>query len=444
MSLDLKKFIKGRPMPEILPKSDDSVDISLLKSFDSNALGVARDAVWNNIGEFEAALQQVARLPEQFRLMMTPVENAVSTMGLLRNRLENSENSLSEENQRNADLQNENAKLSEELNRTEAALKLEEAMVLSLRQQNVAAETSYLQLQQEHTELLGTVTRMEPQLRELTALRDTLQGELSDVRHAKDHADKSVAELRSELNNAIDKITDRNNMLSSLQLANDRLRERLDHASQSLSELDTAVAQLEEKYNAAKIDLGRERNAASTLRIENFQLRKEAEEFRAQHESEIETLQSRRHFLDQALAESRARLSEESRQLSQARLERVERDREIGRLKLSLEAAQRESNELRGQLNAASESSSSTSQLLANEIDNRHRLELELDMIRNEYSTLLIKNKSLAESARSAEISHSEVQQKLQSRLAKLAAENEQLRAAMRVANDYGTDAKIA
>jgi len=437
MSFGLKKFITGKSIPDKSFEDDASIDLSLLKLMDTNTLGAAREAVWNNIGEFEAALQQVARLPEQFRLMMTPVENAVSTMALLRNRLENSESALAEDAQRLTDLAQDKAHLTEELNQLKTALKLEEATTASLRQQNAAAEASHLQLQQDHATLQSTVNRMEPQIRELTSLRDALQTELGDLRQAKDHADKTISELHTELESAIDKISDRNNFLSNLQVMNERLRERLENSGKSISELECAVTQLGEKYNTVKTELSHERKLSATLRIENLQLRKDSEESRSQAESEIETLQSRRHFLDQALADSRARLAEENRQLSQARLERVERDREIGRMKLSLEALQRESNELRAQLNAATTSLSATGQLLSSEIENRHRLELELDMLRNENSTLHIKNKGLGENARLSELAHEDALQKLQSRLAKLSAENDQLRAVVRVANDH-------
>jgi chromosome segregation ATPase len=440
MAMGLKKFIMGKsPSYETAPAdtADTAVDLSLLKTVAPENISSAREAVWNNISEFEAALQQVARLPEQFRLMMTPVENAVGNMALLRNRLENSETALAEETQRSTDLAQDKANLTTELAQLQTALKLEEASANALRQQNGTLESSNLQLSQDHAALQSALNQMEPQIRELTTLRHALQAELDDLRHAKDHADKTISELHTELNTAIDTISDRNNFLSNLQLTNERLRERLDNAGKSISELECAVMQLEEKYNAGKVDLNRERKMSASLRIENLQLRKDAEEARVQSEGEIETLLSRHHFLDQALADSRARLTEESRQLSQTRLERVDRDREIGRLKLALESTQRETNELRAQLNAASASAASTNQLLSGEIEIRHRLELELDMLRNENSTLLIKNKGLAENARLADMAHGDTVQKLQARLAKLAAENDQLRSVMRVANDH-------
>jgi FtsZ-binding cell division protein ZapB len=88
-------------------------------------------------------------------------------------------------------------------------------------------------------------------------------------------------------------------------------------------------------------------------------------------------------------------------------------------------------------LQAASTSASTTGQLLSGEIDTRHRLELELDMLRNENSALTIKNKGLTEGARMADMAHGDAIQKLQARLAKLSAENDQLRSVVRVANDH-------
>ncbi|RVU03873.1 hypothetical protein EOE18_13495 [Novosphingobium umbonatum] len=437
MAIGLKKFIMGKSNACETAADDMLNDIATLKTVPTESINMARENVWSHIGEFEAALQQVARLPEQFRLMMTPVENAVSGMNLLRNRLENSETALAEEVQRSGELMQERANLAQELTQTLSALKLEEATAAALKLQNATIEASHLQLGQDHAALQHLLGQMEPQIHELTTLRNALQGEVEDLRLAKDIADKTIDELHSELQNAIDTISDRNHVLSNLQLTHERLRERLDSAGKSISELECAVVQLEEKYNAGKLELNRERKTSASLRIENLQLRKDAEEARMQSESEIETLQSRHQFLDQAMADSRARLGEESRQLSQARLERVDRDREIGRLKLALEASQRESNELRAQLQAASTSASTTGQLLSGEIDTRHRLELELDMLRNENSALTIKNKGLTEGARMADMAHADAIQKLQARLAKLSAENDQLRSVVRVANDH-------
>jgi len=437
MAIGLKKFIMGKTPHSDASHDDSLIDLAQRRKIAPESINLAREAVWSNIGDFEAALQQVAALPEQFRLMMTPVENAVSGMNLLRNRLENSETALAEEVQRSSDLLQDKANLASDLAQAISALKLEEATASALKQQNATIEANYLKLGQDHAALQQVLSQLEPQLHEMTALRHALQSEVDDLREAKDVADRTMDALQAELATAQDTLADRNNFLSSLQLTSDRLRERLDSAGKSISELECAVVQLEEKYNASKLELSRERKVSAGLRIENLQLRKDAEELRIQAENEIETLQSRHKFLDQALADSRARLGEESRQLSQARLERVDRDREIGRLKLALESSQHESNELRAQLAAASSSASSTGQLLSGEIETRHRLELELDMLRNENSSLQIKIKGLSENARMADLAHSDALQKLQARLAKLAAENDQLRSVVRVANDH-------
>lgn len=415
-----------------------TTDVHLLKSFDSRALGTAREAVRGNLDEFEATLQHVARLPEQFRLVMAPIENAVNTMALLRNRLEIAEQNLSAEQRRAGNLLTDTARLEAELDRLTAALKTEESNASSLREKNSSIETAIAQLRQDNAELQAKVGRLEPQVRELTILRDVHENELADLRRTKSQADDLIVGFKSELSAAADEIASRDNLHASLQIAHTKAQERLDEATKSIAELEAALKQTEDKFSFASAALVRERNAARALRTENEQLYKERDESKVQFENQIEAAKARYDFVEKMLTEARARFHEETRQLSVARRERAERDREIGRLTLALEAAQRDSNELRAQLTAANESITSTSQMLASEIEQRRKLELEIDMVRSENSALLLKQKTLSDSARSIESSVADATQKFQAKVSQLSAENEQLRAALNTLQNRG------
>ncbi|MCZ8181389.1 MAG: hypothetical protein O9322_00305 [Beijerinckiaceae bacterium] len=415
-----------------------SGDVRLLKPFDSRALGTAREAVRGNLDEFEATLQTVSRLPEQFRLVMAPIENAVNTMALLRNRLEIAEENLASEQRRAGNLLTDSARLEAELDRLTAALKSEESNASALREKNSAVETALAQFRQDNAELLAKVNRLEPQLRELTALRDTHENELADLRRAKAQADDLIVGYKAELTAAADEIANRDNLHATLQLAHTKNQERLDEATKSIAELEAALKQTEDKFSFASAALVRERNAARALRTENEQLYKERDETKNQFESQIEAAKARYDFVEKMLTEARARFHEETRQLSVARRERAERDREIGRLTLALEAAQRDATELRSQIAAANESVAATSQLLASEIEQRRKLELEIDMIRSENSTLLLKQKTLSDSARSIEATVADATQKFQAKVSQLSAENEQLRAAVNAMQNRG------
>lgn len=426
----------ARPANEL--QGSKAGDVRLLKPFDSRALGTAREAVRGNLDEFEATLQTVSRLPEQFRLVMAPIENAVNTMALLRNRLEIAEENLTAEQRRAGNLLTDSARLEAELDRLTAALKGEESNTSALREKNSAVETALAQFRQDNAELLAKVNRLEPQLRELTSLRDAHENELADLRRAKAQADDLIVGYKAELTAAADEIANRDNLHATLQLAHTKGQERLDEATKSIAELEAALKQTEDKFSFASAALVRERNAARALRTENEQLYKERDESKNQFESQIEAAKARYDFVEKMLTEARARFHEETRQLSVSRRERAERDREIGRLTLALEATQRDATELRSQIAAANESVASTSQLLAVEIEQRRKLELEIDMIRSENSALLLKQKTLSDSARSIEATVADATQKFQSKVSQLSAENEQLRAAVNAMQNRG------
>lgn len=438
----LKIHREGRNRQEAAARTPADVtgggDVRLIKPFDSRALGTAREAVRGNLDEFEATLQNVARLPEQFRLVMAPIENAVNTMALLRNRLEIAEENLASEQRRANNLLTDSARLEAELDRLTAVLKTEESATSALREKNSGLETALTQLRQDNAELLAKVNRLEPQLRELIALRDSHENELTDLRRAKAQGDDLIVGLKAELTAAADEIANRDNLHASLQLTHTKNQERLDEATKSIAELEAALKQTEDKFSFASAALVRERNAARALRTENEQLYKERDETKVQFENQIEAAKARYDFVEKMLTEARARFHEETRQLSVARRERAERDREIGRLTLALEASQRDATELRSQIAAANESVTSTSQLLAAEIEQRRKLELEIDMLRSENSTLLLKQKTLSDSARSIETTVSEATQKFQTKVSQLSAENEQLRAALNALQNRG------
>lgn len=437
----LKIHREGRNRQEAAPRTASEPangDVRLLKPFDARALGTAREAVRGNLDEFEATLQTVARLPEQFRLVMAPIENAVNTMALLRNRLEIAEENLASEQRRANNLLTDSARLEAELDRLTAVLKAEEGATSALREKNSSVETALAQFRQDNAELQAKVSRLEPQVRELVALRDAHENELVDLRRMKAQADDLIVGLKAELTAAADEIANRDNLHSSLQLTHTKNQERLDEATKSIAELEAALKQTEDKFSFASAALVRERNAARALRTENEQLYKERDETKVQFENQIEASKARYEFVEKMLTEARARFHEETRQLSVARRERAERDREIGRLTLALEAAQREATELRSQMAAANETVASTSQLLAAEIEQRRKLELDIDVLRSENSALLLKQKTLSDSARSIENTVSEATLKFQSKVSQLSAENEQLRAALNAMQNRG------
>ena len=420
------------------PDARNQAEVRLLKPLDIRAIGAARETVRTNLDDFESALQAVSRLPDQFRLVMAPIENAVSSMALLRDRLEQVEENFAAEQRKTANLSSDLSKVEAEAERLTFAFRSEESTSSALRVQHGALEVVVNNLRQENTDLGIRLGKLEVQYRDTVALKDSYEAELAELRRGKAHLDDLVVSLKAELSSLLDEQASRDNLYTTLQLNHNKNTERLEDATRVIGELEATLKSTSDKYAFASTALVRERNAARALRTENEQLFKERDESKLQYESQIEAARARYDFVEKTLSESRARFQEETRQLSLARRERAERDREIGRLTLALEASQRDATELRAQYAAASESVSSTSTLLAAEIEQRRKLELDLDMLRTENSSLQLKQRSLNDSARSIEATVSEATIKFQSKIAQISAENAKLRAALNAAHNRG------
>ncbi|KAF0232194.1 MAG: chromosome segregation ATPase-like [Beijerinckiaceae bacterium] len=415
-------------------------EVRLLNTFDARALGTARETVRAKLEDFETTLQTISQLPEQFRLVMAPIENAVNAMALLRSRLELAEENYTAEQRRATQLTADLAKIQAEVDRLAYALKSEEGSASSLRERNVALEANLNDLRREHVDLTTKITRLEPLLRETLASKDALDVELSALRQAKSQTDDMLVSLKADMSSALDELASRDNIYATLQQSHTRNGERLEEAKKAIGELEASLQSVNDKLSSISAALSRERNAARSLRSENEQLHKEREENKLQFESQIEAARARYDFVEKMLEDSRARFHEETRQLSLARRERVERDREVGRLTLAVEASQRDASELRAQVASALESSASTSALLASEIEQRRKIELEIDLLRAENSSLMLKHKSLSESARANLTTISEATNKFQSKMSQLRTENEQLRAELNAIRNADPD----
>jgi chromosome segregation ATPase len=422
------------PSPPVAParsleNDSNAAEVHLLKNFDARALGAARETVRAKLDEFENSLQTLTQLPDHFRQVMAPIENAVNSMALLRNRLEVSEEALSAEQQKSGNLSLELSRALGELERSQFQLKSEESAHSSLRERATALESALNELRRDYSDLTIKLNRIEPLLRETTAARDAAELELANIRAAKAQADDELIMLRQELGNARQDLAGQQNLHNELTLTYQRHLERLESAQANIGQLEGTLTSVNDKLAHVVAALQKERNTTRSLRADNEQLLKEREETKLQFETQLEASRSRYQFIETMLEESRARFHEETRQLSTARRERAQRDREIGQLTLQLETLQREMAELRALANSNGEALTSTSNLLATEVESRRKIELELDVLRAENSNLNLKQKSLAETARANLATISEATSKFQNKLASLRAENDQLRA---------------
>jgi chromosome segregation ATPase len=407
----------------------NAAEVHLLKNFDARALGAARETVRAKLDEFENSLQALTQLPDHFRQVMAPIENAVNSMALLRNRLEVTEETLNSEQQKAGSLGLELTRTMAELERVQFQLKAEESAHTSLRERSGAMEASLNDLRREHADVVARLNRIEPLLRETAAARDAAEFELSTLRADKSQADDELLLLRQELVNLRQDLASQQNTHNELTLTNQRNQARLEAMQATVGQLEGTLASVNDKLSNVVAALQKERNTSRQLRADNEQLLKEREETKLQFDTQLEASRSRYQFIETMLEESRARFHEETRQLSTARRERAQRDREIGQFTLQIETLQREMAELRGQANSSGEALASTSSLLATEVESRRKLELELDVLRAENSNLLLKQKSLTETVRANLATISEATAKFQNKLAAMRAENDQLRA---------------
>lgn len=410
------------------PTDSPKAEVHLLKNFDARALGAARETARAKLNEFENTLQSLTQLPEQFRQAMAPIENAVNSMSLMRNRLELAEESLANEQLGTGKLSFDLTKALSELERTQFLLKSEQSSNTNLVERSTALETSLNELRQEHTEAIAKISRIEPQLREITATKDAAEVELAQLRKEKVQLDDQIVSLRQELTASQEDVTNSRNQLADLTLSGQRSQERLEEAQAMIGQLEGTLNSVNDKMSNVAAALQKERNTSRALRSDNEQLLRERDESKLQFETQLDASRSRYQFVEKMLEESRARFQEETRQLSITRRERTQRDRDAGQMILTIEALQRELAELRSQVNSGAEALNSTSGMLSTEVESRRKLELELDVLRAENSSLLLKQKSLTETARSNLTVIAEATSKFQSKLATLRSENEQLR----------------
>jgi chromosome segregation ATPase len=403
-------------------------EVHLLKNFDARALGAAREMARAKLDEFEVSLQSLTELPEQFRQAMAPIENAVNSMSLMRNRLEVAEETLAGEQLATGKLSIDLTKALNELERTQFNLKNEQTLHASLVERSKGLEASIVELRQNFAEATAKVSRIEPQLRETIAARDAGDAELTQLRKEKVQLDDQIVSLRQELGEARDGQGSALSQLSEMTLNTQRTQERLEESQAQISQLEGALGSINSKLSNVATALQNERNIARTLRSDNEQLFRERDEAKLQFETQLEASRSRYQFIEKMLEESRARFQEETRQLSVARRERTQRDRAVGQLTLTIETLQRDLAELRSKVNSGDEALSTTSNMLNTEVESRRKLELELDVLRAENSNLILKQKSLTETARSNLAVISEATNKFQNKLAAMRSENEQLR----------------
>lgn len=403
-------------------------EVHLLKNFDARALGAARETARAKLDEFEVTLQSLTELPEQFRQAMAPIENAVNSMSLMRNRLEVAEDTLASEQLTTGKLSVDLTKALNELERTQFTLKNEQSSHASLIERSKALETSIADLRQDHAEAMAKISRIEPQLREVIAAKDAGEIELGRLTKEKGQLDDLIVSQRQEINETRDAQASVINQLAEMTMNSQRTQERLEESQAQIGQLEGTLGSVNTKLASVAAALQKERNIARTLRSDNEQLFRERDESKLQFESQLEASRSRYQFIEKMLEESRARFQEETRQLSVARRERTQRDRDLGQLTLTIETLQRELSELRSKANASEETLGTTSNMLSTEVESRRKLELELDVLRAENSNLLLKQKSLTETARSNLAVISEATSKFQSKLATMRSENEQLR----------------
>lgn len=437
----LKKNRDGRPRSD--DQGDNSAlaetkplpaDVRMLRLLDPRALGVAAESVRVNLDDFEATLAEVGRLPERFRLVMNPIENALKSMTLLRNRVEVLENGLASEQRKAAALATDLGRLKADSDRQAYTLKTEESSSSALREQLTVSEASISALRAENADLASRLGRVEPLLRDTIVAKEGLESELEHLRKSKAQSDDDVLTLKTELISTVDRLADHENLNSTLQTTNGKQMERVEEMAKVIADMEASQKSTSDKLSFASAALVRERNAVRNLRSENEQLNKEREESVLSFESKLDAARARYEFVERTLQEVRSRFHEETRQLSVARRERAERDREIGRLTLAVESSQRESSELRAQVGASSEQAASSSSLLASEVESRRKVELELDLLRSENSGLMLKLRSVTDSVQNIETGVADTTSRLQNRISELIAENEQLRSALLVA----------
>lgn len=430
MSWNFLRIVSNSDKADMARGGHDEASALML---DLDKLGVARESLNDNLVAFEQALLGVSRLPDQFRMVMAPIEAAVANLGLLRRQLAAAETQLSSESQRAAGLQQDAQRLADTAERLQRELVVERTSGAAVRQRVLNLDAENARQVQIYEDLVAQHQRTEAELVAATGQLQSIGQQLADVGVAYAAAEQRIVSLEADLDLARSDLAARETMLAALTLADNQQRGRLDRATQTIAELETEVRQSDERYNDVSAALHREREAAIANRTELNRARQALIEAMARLESHVEVAQSQGKAQDQRIEAMRARLTEAEHALAVERRERRDREIDMTRLKSAQEAMQRRSSELRTQLASVTEANSILNRKLHEEIDRCRALEAQLDATREQAAASHVDHQTALAGWHGAESNLTDVIHRLRQRLAEVESDNEQLRASKKV-----------
>lgn len=397
------------------------------------ATGAMRETNRVNLVGFEQALQDVSRLPEQFRMVMAPIETAMASLSLMRRQLDNAETQLVSTEQRAANLAKDNDWLSEVAERLNRELLVETATVAGMRQraQNLDAENA--RQAQAHNDLIAVHQRTQADLAAMSGQLDGASQQMASLSAANAGAEQAIVMLRADLGRVTDELALSDSQLNSLKLTEKQQRVRFDQAAQSIAELDAALRESDDRYAQSRAAVIRERDISTGLRTELNHARHQFAEVQARLDSQTEAASNYGSVQEQRLDSQRARLAEVEQALAIERRERRERDLDLARLKAALETAQRSGTDMRGQLVTASETQALLNRKLNEEGEMRRTMESQLDAIREQTASVHLDHRAAVTGWRGTEKSLAETVQALRQRLAEVESDNDRLRTGLSV-----------
>ncbi len=430
-------FLRAVTFNEVLGSEAPGVDADSKKNATSPAIidaentGSLRGMLGNNLLAFEQSLQDISRLPDQFRLVMAPIETAVAQMGLLRRQLAASEAQLARETTLASSLQQDVDHLAERLDRLQRDLLTEQTNTASLQQRVINLDSDNARHVQANLQLSAALQRSEAELAETASqLRDSAR-QLADMAVAQANADQRISELHEALERANGDSSGRETRLAALTLSEKQHRARLEQATQSIAELETAVRHYDERYGETLAALQRERDTAAGLRTELNRTRQMLIEVQARLEGQTETAQTQSAMQEQRIESMRARLAETDHGLAMERRARRDSEFELSRIRASLESATRTTADLRAQLTTATEAQAALTRKLAEESERNQALAAQLSATRDKAAEDYKEFQANIASFRSSESTLNETLSRLRQRLVVLEAENERLHQAL-------------
>lgn len=415
--------------------------ISFLKSFMKNGKAVEPEfvekpgemksensALMNQFAEFEAVLQKLAEIPAAFHKLMPGVDTITQELSDYRERYFLFDELLKDEQNKNNELSTRIDSMKSELERVEYGLQREGAAHGAQRQKNIELEAIVSDLRLTNADLTSRLSRLEPLVRELKITKDTLIAQLDKLQNQKEQSDKEIADFKGELirlkeQNA--KLADKSNSLATERQA---LSEKLDQLTKTLFEKDNALSTEKEQAAALVTKLKREAIVSRSLKNENDQLIKEREDLRSQADSQIEAARGRYRVLERLLEESRIRYQSESHALNSIRREKSQREYDLVQLNSALSSAKEEITDLRRQILTGSEAISTSGNELSLEIERRRKLEVELDVAREENAKLDAALKSNTVDLENKDLQYDMTISELKGMIEAVRAENERLR----------------